>query len=56
VNANFLSQPDSMHVLEGLMLYLLVWGDLSETRWCAVKYASRRMLRSVLVRADPNVK
>lgn len=64
VNEEFLLRPDASRVLETMILYLLSWSDWSETRWCAVKTASRRMLRSVccgvhrlvaLVKADPDV-
>ena len=64
VSQDFLRRVDATQVLGTLLLYLLTWNDWSETRWCVVKYASRRMIRSVvcgvdrlvrLVKADPDV-
>lgn len=64
VNEEFWRSPDAGKVLETLLLYVLSWNDWSETRWCVVKYASRRLLRSLacgvsrlvaLVKSDPDV-
>ena len=46
VNRRFVGRKDSSHILETLILYLLCWTDWSETRWCAVKGASRKMIRA----------
>lgn len=64
MNEEFWRSPDAGKVLDTLLLYVLSWNDWSETRWCAVKYASRRLLRSLacgvsrlvaLAKSDPDV-
>ena len=47
VNSAFFARPDAHATMEVLMLHVLRWSDWSETRWCGVKHAARRLLRSL---------
>ena len=49
VNASFLNQAGGMCKLVTLLCYCASWWNWSETRWCAVKCSSRKMLRSEVV-------
>ena len=49
VNASFLNQAGGMDKLVTMLCYCASWWNWSETRWCAVKYSSRKLLRSEVV-------
>ena len=46
VEASFLERPGALGMLATMLLYILQWNDWSETRWCGVKYAARKLVRS----------
>ena len=48
INAEFMQRNGAVDLLTTMMLHVLTWSDWSETRWCAVKYAARRLIRSVV--------
>ena len=46
VDAGFLATRNAMMILALMFMYMLQHDDWSETRWCKVKLASRKMIRS----------